>query len=42
MSILTEEQAKAILDKVLALSQADECTATLTSPGRWTATSASR
>ena len=30
MSILTEEQAKAILDKVLALSQADECTATLT------------
>src|SRR5690606_21756535 len=29
MSILTEEQAKAILDKVLALSQADECTATL-------------
>ena len=30
MSILTEEQAKAILDKVIALSQADECTATLT------------
>ncbi|KAA2285054.1 TldD/PmbA family protein [Arenimonas fontis] len=29
MSILSEEQAKAILDKVLALSQADECTATL-------------
>jgi predicted Zn-dependent protease len=30
MSILTEAQAKAILDKVLALSTADECTATLT------------
>lgn len=30
MSILTEEQAKAILDKVIALSKADECTATLT------------
>jgi len=29
MSIHTEEQAKAILDKVLKLSQADECTATL-------------
>ncbi|HEX5693248.1 MAG TPA: TldD/PmbA family protein [Arenimonas sp.] len=29
MSIYTEEQAKAILDKVIALSQADECTATL-------------
>ena len=29
MSILTEEQAKAILDKVIALSKADECTATL-------------
>ncbi|KRG72025.1 TldD/PmbA family protein [Pseudoxanthomonas dokdonensis] len=30
MSIFTEEQAKAILDKVIALSKADECTATLT------------
>ena len=30
MSIFTEQQAKAILDKVLALSKADECTATLT------------
>ena len=30
MSILTEAQAKAILDKVLALSKADECTASLT------------
>lgn len=30
MSILTEAQAKAILDKVIALSTADECTATLT------------
>lgn len=29
MSILTEEQAKAILDKVIALSKADECTASL-------------
>jgi predicted Zn-dependent protease len=29
MSILTEEQAKVILDKVLALSKADECTAQL-------------
>ena len=29
MSIFTEEQAKAILDKVLKLSNADECTATL-------------
>lgn len=29
MSIFTEQQAKAILDKVLALSKADECTATL-------------
>ena len=29
MSILTEEQAKAILDKVIALSRADECTAQL-------------
>ena len=29
MSILTEEQAKAILDKVIALSTADECTAQL-------------
>ena len=29
MSIFTEEQAKAILDKVLKLSTADECTATL-------------
>lgn len=29
MSIYTEEQAKAILDKVMKLSQADECTATL-------------
>ncbi len=30
MSILTEAQAKAILDKVIALSKADECTASLT------------
>ena len=30
MSILTEAQAKAILDKVIALSSADECTASLT------------
>jgi predicted Zn-dependent protease len=30
MSILTEQQAKAILDKVIALCKADECTATLT------------
>jgi predicted Zn-dependent protease len=30
MSMYTEQQAKAILDKVLALSKADECTATLT------------
>lgn len=30
MSIMTEAEAKAILDKVIALSQADECTATLT------------
>ena len=29
MSMLTEDQAKAILDKVLKLSTADECTATL-------------
>ncbi|HQY48964.1 MAG TPA: TldD/PmbA family protein [Thermomonas sp.] len=29
MSILTEAQAKTILDKVIALSKADECTATL-------------
>ena len=29
MSILTEEQAKAIFDKVIKLSKADECTATL-------------
>ncbi|GHH59427.1 MULTISPECIES: TldD/PmbA family protein [Gammaproteobacteria] len=29
MSILTEAQAKAILDKVVALSKADECTASL-------------
>ena len=29
MSILTEAQAKAILDKVIALSKADECTAVL-------------
>ncbi|MFT4247999.1 MAG: TldD/PmbA family protein [Pseudomonas sp.] len=29
MSILTEAQAKAILDKVIALSKADECTASL-------------
>ncbi|MEZ0472006.1 TldD/PmbA family protein [Luteimonas salinilitoris] len=29
MTIFTEEQAKAILDKVIALSEADECTATL-------------
>ena len=29
MPILTEAQAKAILDKVIALSTADECTATL-------------
>src|SRR3990167_6058903 len=30
MSILTEAQAKAILDKVISLSTADECTASLT------------
>jgi predicted Zn-dependent protease len=30
MSIMTEAEAKAILDKVIALSRADECTATLT------------
>jgi predicted Zn-dependent protease len=30
MSIFTEEQAKTILDKVIALSKADECTASLT------------
>ncbi|WP_046656677.1 TldD/PmbA family protein [Lysobacter capsici] len=30
MSIFTEAQSKAILDKVIALSKADECTATLT------------
>ena len=30
MSILNEEQAKAILDKVIALSKADQCTAQLT------------
>jgi len=30
MSILTEEQARAILDKVVKLSKADECTAQLT------------
>ena len=30
MSIFTEEQAKAILDKVIKLSKADECTAELT------------
>jgi len=30
MSILTQEQAKTILDKVIALSKADECTAQLT------------
>jgi len=29
MSIFTEEQAKAILDKVIKLSKADQCTATL-------------
>ncbi len=29
MSILTEEQSRAILDKVIALSKADECSATL-------------
>src|SRR5690606_41546174 len=29
MSIFTEAEAKAILDKVIALSKADECTATL-------------
>ena len=29
MSMYTEQEAKAILDKVLALSKADECTATL-------------
>ena len=29
MSMYTEQQAKAILDKVIALSKADECTATL-------------
>jgi predicted Zn-dependent protease len=30
MSMMTEAEAKAILDKVIALSTADECTATLT------------
>jgi predicted Zn-dependent protease len=30
MTLFTEEQAKAILDKVVALSTADDCTATLT------------
>ena len=30
MSIMTEQQAKAILDKVCKLSKADECTAQLT------------
>src|SRR5690349_14688550 len=30
MSILTEEQSRAILDKVIKLSQADQCTAQLT------------
>ncbi|MGV8959722.1 MAG: TldD/PmbA family protein [Stenotrophomonas sp.] len=30
MSIFTEQEAKAILDKVIALSKADECTAELT------------
>ena len=30
MTIFTEEQARAILEKVVGLSQADECTATLT------------
>ena len=30
MSILTEEQARAILDKVIKLSKADQCTAQLT------------
>ena len=29
MSMYTEQQAKAILDKVIALCKADECTATL-------------
>src|SRR3970040_1594028 len=29
MSMFTEQEAKAILDKVIALSTADECTATL-------------
>ena len=29
MSMYTEQQAKAILDKVIAFSKADECTATL-------------
>ena len=32
MSIFTEQEAKAILDKVIALSKADECTATLATP----------
>ena len=30
MTLFTEDQAKAILDKVIALSTADDCTATLT------------
>lgn len=30
MSMYTEQEAKVILDKVIALSKADECTATLT------------
>ena len=29
MSMYTEQEAKAILDKVIALSKADECSATL-------------
>ena len=29
MGMFTEQEAKAILDKVIALSTADECTATL-------------
>ena len=39
MSIFTEAEAKAILDKVIALSKADECTAVLSAAT--TATSAS-
>ncbi len=41
MSMFTEADARAILDKVVKLSKADECTATPRA-ARSTATSASR